>query len=237
MTTGITPGEYESSYDALVKAPGISPVSRAPANALVDRMLQAAASSKTSDITKRIAEAAASGNTAMIFSLTDELKAHKDAEQARTSQLLDIAKNFTFSEVLRAFSGEYRELVFELAILSVRSSEEALTKPRKRSASNGTRQFRDTGPLYIISHNGKQIEARKNVGSPKLPGAEKEFYEFMGFDVSEDGRTLTPPTFTNKHGEVVQSNSKKNIINDLLAGSKLWADRGFRIKVKETVAA
>lgn len=239
MTTGNNPGDFESAYTSLVQTAGISPVARAAANALVDRMLQGKESTKTTDITKRIAEAAASGNTALIFSLTDDLKKIKDGEQERNEKLKEVASGYTFTELLRAFPGDYRELVHELATLTIAKVEEGLKSRGKRGSGSGgsNRPFRDTGPLYIISHNGKQFEARKNVGSPKSPGAERDFYEFMGLDVSADGKFVTPSTFTNSKGEVVPTHSKKNIINDLLAGHKYWLDKGFRIKLKETEPA
>jgi len=237
MTTGNTPGDFENAYSALVNSTGISVVSRATANALVDRMLQGKESSQTASITKRIAEAATTGNTALIFSLTDELKKIKDSEQARNEKLKEVASGYTFTELLRAYPEDYRELVHELATLVLQTNEEGLAKGKKRNSTPGNRPFRDTGPLYIISHGGKHIEARKNVGSPKLPGAEKDFYEFMGLEVSEDGKLVNPSSFTNIKGEVVPTNSKKNIINDLLAGHKYWIDRGFRIKEKQVQPA
>ncbi|MNI71026.1 hypothetical protein D3C73_1268760 [compost metagenome] len=66
-----------------------------------------------------------------------------------------------------------------------------------------------------------------------MPGAEREFFEFLGFDISEDGRLLDPITFVNAKGETVQSSSKKAVIDDLLAGNKYWTDRGYRIRIKE----
>lgn len=237
MTTGNTPGDFENAYNALVNNSGINAISRQSANALVDRMLQAKESGKTAGITKRIAEAAAKGDTALIFTLTDELKDVKNTEQARNEKLQEVASGFTFTELLRAFPGDYRELVHELATLVLQATEEGLAKSKKRGSSSGARPFRDTGPTYIITHNGKQFEAKKNVGAAKSPGAEKDFYEFMGLEVSADGKTLDPATFVNSKGETVPTNSKKNIINDLLAGHKFWLDKGFRIREKPTQPA
>lgn len=237
MTTGNTPGDFENAYSALVNSAAISPVSRAPANALIDRMTRASGSSVTAQVTKRIADAAASGDTDLIFSLTDELKEIKNKVRERSEKLQGLANGFTFREVLQAFPEEYREFVHELATLVLQTTEEGLAKGKKRNSTPGNRPFRDTGPLYIISHSGKHFEARKNVGSPKLPGAEKDFYEFMGLEVSEDGKLVNPSSFTNIKGEVVPTNSKKNIINDLLAGHKYWIDRGFRIREKQVQPA
>lgn len=233
MTTGSNPGDFENAYTSLVNSAGITPMSRAVANALLERMNQGKESTKTNGITQKIAEAAARGDTALIFSLTDELKKIKDSEAERSGKLKQLADGFTFSEVLRAFPGEYRELMHELGLLAIEHVETGLkNRGRRASSGEGNRPFRDTGPTYIISHNGSHFEAKKNVGAAKSPGAERGFYEFMGLEVSADGKTLNPATFTNSKGEVVPTNSKKNIINDLLAGHKLWLDKGFRIKEK-----
>jgi len=235
MTTAKPGGDFELAYNASVQNAELKPVSRASANALIERLLKVHESSQASSLTQQIQEAASKGNTDLIFSLTDELRRTKDNEQKRAEKLLEVASGFTLAEVLRAYPEQYRELVHEVALLVLETTEKGV-KTTKRQGTASPRPFRDTGPLYIISHHGQHFEARKNVGSPKLPGAERDFYEFMGLDVSADGKTIEPATFVNIKGETVPTNSKKNIINDLLAGHKLWLDKGFKIREKPVTA-
>lgn len=234
MTTETPSGDYEKAYQALVNASGISVISRQSANALVDRMLQSSESSKATGITKRIAEAAAKGDTALIFALTDELKAVKDSEKSRSDRLKEVAEGFTFTELMRAFSTDYRELVHELATLVLQATEKGVADSRKRSrtsSENAQKRSQATPPTYIIHWKAQSIEATKQAGAHKLPSSEKEFYQFMGFEVTPDGKSLEPNTFKNKAGEVVTAN-KNAIIADLLAGNPVWKDQGYRIELK-----
>lgn len=237
MTTAKPGGDFELAYNASVQNAELKPVSRASANALIERLLKVHESSQSSSLTQQIQEAAAKGNTDLIFSLTDELRRTKDNEQKRADKLLEVASGFTLAEVLRAYPEQYRELVHEVALLVLETTEKGIKAGKRQSSGEGSpRPFRDTGPTYIISQNGQHFEAKKNVGAAKSPGAEKAFYEFMGLDVSADGKTVDPATFVNIKGDTVPTNSKKNIINDLLAGHKLWLDKGFRIREKPSTA-
>lgn len=235
MTTGSTTGDFEEAYSALVKSSGIDSISRQVANSLVDRMLQGKESTQTSDITKRIAEAAATGDTDLIFSLTDELKKIKDKEQERTTKLREMASSFTFTELLRAFPSDYREMVHELATLVIQTSEKGLAERKKRSrtGSQNAQKRGQNGPaVYVIRWKGSSIEVIRQQGAARLPGAEKEFFEFMGFEVAPDGRSVEPTTFENKDGQTITA-SKNAIISDLLADNPKWKDQGFTIELKK----
>ncbi|MNN37428.1 hypothetical protein D3C81_1513780 [compost metagenome] len=133
-------------------------------------------------------------------------------------------------DVLRAFPA-FKDLAYELGLLVLMKTQEGLKSSKKPSQPRKDRLPK--GTIYVISHQGQMIEAQKNAGAAKLPGAEREFFEFLGFDISEDGRLLDPITFVNAKGETVQSSSKKAVIDDLLAGNKYWTDRGYRIRIKE----
>lgn len=239
MTTGSAPGDFENAYNALTRTTGLNVISRQTANALVERMLLGKESSKTIDITKKIAEAAAKGDTSLIFSLTDDLKKIKDSEQARTDKLQEVASGYTFTELLRAYPGEYRELVHELANLVLQTSEKGCAERFKRSRqakkNPGSRPYAAPA-TYVIHWKAQSIEATKGAGAPKLPSSEREFYEFMGFSISEDGKSLDPATFKNSAGDQVTA-TKNAILADLLAGNPVWVDQGFRIELKgESVA-
>lgn len=231
MTTDNTTG-FEAKYRAEVLRSDLSVVSRGSANAVVETLLANRNDPQSADLLKQIQEAAAAGDSDKIEQLADQLKSVKTAEAQRNGRLVEMAREYSLKDVLRAFPA-FKDLVYELGLLVLETTEEGM-KQQKKSPRAAERGFRDTGPLYVISHEGKHIEVRKNVGAAKSPGAEKEFYDFMGLDVSADGKQVAPATFVNIKGETVPTQSKKNIINDLLAGHKLWLDKGFRIREKQT---
>lgn len=230
MTTD-TNTDYETLYKAAVVSAELSVVSRGTANSVIDRLLENRNDTTASDLTRRIQEAASQGDTDAIFKLTDELRQAKSDESERNSRLLKIAAEFSFADVLRAYQRDFKDLTYELGLLVLQKTQEGLTKGKRpaRDRSGSTPK----GTVYLISHGGETIEAMKNAGAAKLPGAEKEFFEFLGFDISADGRLLDPATFVNIKGETVPANSKKAVIDDLLAGNRSWKDRGYYIKIKE----
>jgi hypothetical protein len=234
MTTDNTTG-FEAKYKAEVLRSDLSVVSRGAANAVVETLLATRNDPQSAELLKQIQAAAAAGDTDQIEQLADQLKTVKTAEAQRNGRLVEMAREYSLKDVLRAFPA-FKDLVYELGLLVLEASEKGL-KQKKTPRPAGERPFRDTGPLYVISHDGKHIEVRKNVGAAKSPGAEKEFYDFMGLDVSADGKQVSPASFVNIKGETVPTQSKKNIINDLLAGHKFWLEKGFRIREKPVQSA
>lgn len=227
--------EHEMLYKAAVESADINVISRASANAVIERLMSGRNDATATDLTTQIQQAAATGDTDLIFKLADDLRQAKEAEKQRNSRLLKMADEFSLTDVMRAFPA-FRDLVYELGLLVLQTTETNLKARRPRSSSGTSRKRTNEhakGTVFIISHNGQSIEAQKNVGAAKLPGAEKEFFTFLGFDITPDGRMLDPATFTNHRGELVAANSKKAVIEDMLAGGAYWVNRGFRIKVKE----
>lgn len=231
MTTDNTTG-FEAKYKAEVLRSDLSVASRGAANAVVETMLASRNDPQTADLLTKIQAAAAAGDSDQIEQLAEQLKSVKSVEAQRSARLSEMAREYSLKDALRAFPA-FKDLVYELALLVLEKTEEGLKQKRAPRAAGSSPVFRDTGPLYRISHNGEHIEVRKNVGAAKSPGAEREFYEFMGLDVSEDGKLVSPASFVNIKGQTVSTQSKKNIINDLLAGHKFWTGKGFSIKVKE----
>lgn len=232
MTTD-APNDFKTLYDAAVDSSGLSPVSRAVANVVIGRLLAGKTAPIETELACRIKEAAAAGDIDQIFKLTDRLRQAKADEEAQSAKLREIAGEFTFAELLKAFPSEFNDLVHELGLLALQTCEENLAKNRPRR-DRGTRSTSET-PVYVITHGGRHIEARKNTGAPKSPGAERAFYEFLGFKVSADGHTLTPSMIPNIAGEDVIA-TKKNIIEGILAGADYWVVQGYTAKVKEATA-
>lgn len=235
MTTDAPDTDFETLYKAAVSSADLSVVSRGAANSVIDRLFESRNTAQAADLTRRIQEAASQGDSESIFALTDELRSVKKTESERNARLIKLADEFSLMDVLRAFPA-FRSLAFELGLLVLQKTEEGL-KHYKKPARVRPASSTPKGTVYLISHNGETIEAIKNVGAARLPGAEVEFFEFFGFDISPDGRLLDPPTFTNIKGEVVPANSKKAIIDDLLAGNRHWKERGYSIRIKDSTTA
>jgi len=222
--TETTP-DIETLYRAASGSQTTSAAARNTAQAVVDRMLEVKQDARTSDLTRRIQHAASEGNSDLIFKLADELKSVKNGERERQARLVQLADEFSFAELLEAFPTDYRELACEIGLLVVQKMSEGAKRSRPRPPA----------PHYVIENeDGHTLEVVKGKGKPKLPGAEKEFYKFMGFDVSEDGRTVSPTTFGNLAGEVVPT-TKKALLDDLIAGNEFWTKEGYSIKLKERV--
>lgn len=227
MTTDKT-GDYQTLYKGAVESAELSPVSRAVANAVIDRLVSTSKAPLELDLAARIKDAAASGNIDQILQLSDKLRAAKADEEAQSAKLRQLAGEYTFPELLKAFPTEFNDLVYELGLLIIRTTEANLPRGRNRGGSRPGVPV----PVYVISHNGRTIEASKNVGAAKRPGSEKEFYEFLGFQVSADGRRVKPSTIHNASGEEVAA-TKKNIIEGILAEADYWVGQGYSAKLKE----
>lgn len=220
-----TDPSFEMLYKAAIKSDEVSGIAKITAASVIERMMQNGRDEKSSILAQRIQKAASENDIELILKLTDELRSARTKETERLSKLVAMAEEFSFMEVLQAFPNDFKELAYELALVIIEQK-----RPKSGSKGSGSRP---AGQTYIISRGGKSIEAQKNLGAPKAPVHEREFFEFMGFAISTDGRSLEPIHFTNKQGERVLANSKKNVIEDLLAGNPAWEEKGYRIKVKE----
>lgn len=235
MTTDTTESsnkDYEMLYKAALSSDDTGVVARETAQQVVERFFEGKQDAQVVDLTLRIQTAAGEGNTALIIELTEELKKAIDVEHERATRLVKLAEEFSFLELLKAFPNDFKDLAYEIGLLVIQVTQAGIVKSKRRVSST-PRSRRVSKHKYLISRDDQTIEAVSNVGSPKKPGAEREFFEFMGFTVSEDGRTLEPATFVNIKGETVTIVSKKAVIEDLMAGHEAWLNRGYSIKVQE----
>lgn len=227
--------DYEKLFKEAVGGDLISRVARRAGESVVARMFEARTDDATAELTKRIQEAAGQQNIEMILALTDELRQSQDREAERSKQLYKLTTNFSFIEVLKAFPVDYNELVYELGVLTMEHVEDELAKSKTR-VRNGNPRERPPQPVYIITKGNHSIEAKKNVGAARLPSAEREFFEFLGFAISSDGRSTIPSNFKNVKDEIVSIVTKKTIIEDMLAGNLVWKHKGYKIELKEEAA-
>lgn len=216
--------DIETLYRAAATSEDTSAAARNIAKAVVDRLLEVKQDAQTSDLTRRIQQAASESNSDLIFRLADELKAVKSGERDRQARLVQLADEFTFEELLEAFPTDLKEMAYEIGLLILQKSSEGTKRSRPRPPA----------PHYIIENeDGHTVEVVRGVGKPKLPGAEADFYLFMGFSVAEDGRAVKPPSFFSTHAGEIVPTTKKALIDDLLAGGEKWKKEGYSIKLKE----
>lgn len=234
QTVGSTP-DFKAVYQAGVDDDSMSPVAKACAGKIFERLTAAKPNSEAAAIMSKMQAAITMNDHDEIVGLADQLKALKLAEENQKQQLLSISEEFRFEDLLNAYPREVEALAYELSALAMTAAQEEITKLknpgriRNRSRSG---QPRIATKAYIISHQGKSMEIVPNVGKPAIPGKERELFNFLGFHVSSDGRTLTPGTFTSVNGVETIGHSKKLIIDDLLAGGSYWLDKGFSIAEK-----
>jgi hypothetical protein len=220
--------DYETLFNAAAGSAEVSVVARESAQHVVAKLLEVEKSTEGYDLTARIQAAASAGDISLIFQLTDELKELKTGEDQRAGRLTKLAEEFSFSELLQAFPAQYKALVYSVGLEAIKKIEEV----RKKQKAGVGRIRTPSNVVYLITRNGVTIEAKKNAGAPKSPGAERAFFEFMGFSISDDGKLIDPPAFKNFEGVMVNSGSKKHVIEDLLSGSTSWVEKGYSIELK-----
>ncbi|MFK4136501.1 hypothetical protein ACI2KR_30155 [Pseudomonas luteola] len=226
---------FKDRYETSLTSEIHNPASRNLAEKVLNRLLDIKPNKTSLDLTARIHEASAKGNVELILQLSDELKKRKEEEDAQLARLTGMKSEYTFDELLTAFPEELQALAYELAYEVLNGVEAALNgSKRKRRSGEDTAVAANRRPktakTYVISRNGKQILATTNTGRPSHPGNDREFFEFLGFSISEDGKTLNPPTFTDISGNSKAAISKKAIIEDMLAGNENWSVGGYKIQ-------
>lgn len=228
MTPEIQQTEFETLYKAAVESADLSRLTRAVANKVMDRLFETAKDKKSNGLTERIAAAATSGDLATIFALVEELKQTQSAEEARNERLYKLTEEFTFPELLHAYNTDFKDLTYEIGLIIIQQMKEGAPKEGKKSASKPRKGM----PSYKITRGSKHVIVKPRPGVPLAPGLEREFFEFMGFNISEDGKAITPSTFRNNKGQMVAV-TKKAVVTDVAAGSQDWADRGYAIAIIE----
>lgn len=224
--------DFEMLYSGAINSDQVGPIARVTAQKVVERFLAIQVDNDTTDLTRKIQQAASENNIELILSLTDELRTAKDAEHQRHARLVKVSDEFSFNELLHAFPTDLKDLTYEIALLVIKQVEEGLKQSKSRSRPSRTAGMkRESKNRYLIKNGDESIEVVPNVGRRKTPSSERDFYEFMGFKLSDDGRSVIPENFTNKEGNVIENVSKKSIIEDLLAGNALWADKGYSIEL------
>ncbi|WP_408602214.1 hypothetical protein [Pseudomonas sp. PLMAX] len=224
--------DFEKAHAEAVANEAVSPISKSVSEALFARLSKIRPRTATLHITKDIEIASAACNVDEVLRLAKRLEQTKHDEKAQTDQLLEISKEFSFEELIAAYPKEVISLAHELALLAINASEEALAKSKKRDRS--TTRKKGNQQVYVISKDGKSIECTMNKGRPANPGVDRPFYEFLGFKVSDDGKSLSPDSYKDANGQTTTSISRKWIILELLKGNSEWISMGYTISEKTT---
>lgn len=218
--------DFKDRYEAAIGRADHGTMSKACAEKVLDRLMSIKPNSQSTELTKQIQAAAAVNDIQLILSLSKKLLELDENEHAHIEKLASMRSEYSFEQLLSAFPEELQQLAYELAFEVLTATERAVSAKNKRQSGGRAAKIAKS---YVISHGDKTIEAMPNTGRPANPGADRDFYQFMGFEVSEDGRTLTPDSFSNKEGVVISMISKKSIIDDLLAGNQTWVANGYGI--------
>lgn len=224
MTSEIQSTELEALYKAAIGTDKVNRHALVIAERVVDRLLKAPEKSGANDLTGRIATAAGKNDIDAIFKLVEELKQSKADEESRQDRLNQVTQEFEFPELLQAFNVDYRDLVYEIGLLILQNKGPTTPRQRKGKSTVGKRGK----PSYRITRGDNSILVKPQPGAPRTPGVERDFYEFMGFRVADDGRGLHPETFRNYLGDEVVV-SKRAIIDDLIRRNERWTNKGYSI--------
>ena len=224
--------DFEKAHAEAVASEAVSQISKSVAEALFSRLTKIKPRTATLHIIKQIETASAACNVDEVVRLAKRLEQIKHEEKAQTDQLIEMSKDFPFEELIAAYPKEFISLAHEIAIIAINASEEAITKSKKRGRSTSRRDKSDL-QIYVISKDGKSIECTMNKGRPGNPGKDRAFYEFLGFQVSEDGKSISPDSYKNADGQTTTSISRKWIILELLKENPQWMSMGYTICAKE----
>jgi hypothetical protein len=222
---------FEKAHAEAVANEAVSPISKSVSEALFARLSKIKPRTATLHITKDIEIASAACNVDEVLRLAKRLEQTKHDEKAQTDQLLEISKEFSFEELIAAYPKEVMSLAHELALLAINASEEAIALSKKRIRTT-TRGKKSESEVYVISKDGKSIECTMNKGRPANPGVDRAFYEFLGFQVSDDGKSLSPDSYKDANGQTTTTISRKWIIMELLKGNPQWVSMGYTISQK-----
>lgn len=200
---------------------------------VLDRLMNIKPNNRSSALAREIHEASGKGDIAKIIALSEQLKQMQEEDSERLGRLVELRSDYSFEELLCAFPEDLENVAYQLANDILVAAQQAI-KGAKAPASK-TKRTRNpkTAKSYVISRDGQQILAVPNTARPASPSADREFYEFMGFEVTEDGKGLLPASFLSFEGQEITNISKKVIIDDLLAGNALWGDKGYVISEAE----
>lgn len=222
--------DFEKAHSEAVANEAVSPISKSVSEALFSRLSKIKPRTATLHITKDIEIASAACNVDEVLRLAKRLEQTKDEEKAQTEQLIEISKEFSFEELIAAYPKELKNLSHELALLAINVCEEAISKSKKRDRSSTRRKVNQQ--VYVITKDGKSIESTMNKARPANPGVDRDFYEFFGFQVSPDGKSLTPNSYEDSNGQTITKISRKSLILELLKGNTRWISLGYTIAEK-----
>lgn len=223
-----SPQDFKQLYEGAVNKDNVSALAKATAEKVLLRLTSIKPYTATLGILKSIQEASAAHDIPEVVRLSARLDKVKGDEDANMEKLAQVTTDFPFESLLSVYSEEIKSLAYELALIVISTAEESKSKGRARGDKPKT--------TFIITKGDQSIETTRNAGKPALPGADKEFYEFMGFQVAEDGRSVTPNSFPDINGARITKLSRKLIINDMLAGNSHWSSRGYAIQEKSEQA-
>lgn len=225
------PQDFEQLYEGAVNKENISPLAKATAEKVLLRLNSIKPYTATLAILKSIQEASAAHDIPEVVRLSARLDKVKGDEDANMEKLAQMTEDFPFESLLSVYSEDLKNLAYEIALIVINTAQDEKAKSRTRSRGEGQSRNKQK-PTFIIKKGDQSIEVVRNAGRPALPGVDKGFYEFMGFQVSQDGKSLTPESFPDSNGNRVTSISRKVIINDMLSGNKHWSARGYTITEK-----
>lgn len=192
--------------------------------------------SRSNDVMEQIQEASRRNDSLEIIRLSKILESQEAEQSSRLNKLTELKSEFSFADLLAAYKDDVQELAYDLAYMVLEGTQHAIENSNKSGkASQRAPRTPRVAKSYIISKGDQTLTAAPNTGRPAAPGTEREFFEFFGFAVSEDGKTLEPSSFVDAEGQQVTVVSKKAIINDLLAENSTWAKKGYSIREAEAL--
>lgn len=226
----------KEQYEAAIEKSDRVPQSKIIGEFVLDALINASGeSSKIRELRLQIKSAIDSGNDDEAFTLMNELKTIKDAEQESASALTEISSKFTVSQILSSFKTDpaFEEIVYGLALKVLTQTNTALTSPSGKSKTPREKTAPKPALVYVISkgEESAKLVMRIGKGAANLV-QDAEAFTLLGFEIEKDaeGRdTLVPATFADKMG-VEHPASRRTIATAI---EEKTAFEGYTIATKE----
>jgi hypothetical protein len=223
--------DFKKDFEEAIGSNFHNEAAKSIAKTVLTKLTAGTVASGFSDINKRIAEAAMSGDTEKVLELSGELKKVKDSQKTHEAGYAAIRKANDFSVVLQVYKNDIEKLAYEIAYTVLTSTHTALSQPatkgkrgpNKPKDESGEPKVKTAPASYTITKGGESITLILRRGNGGLKMDEKEF-AFLGFKVVEkDGKeVLDPPTLNN--GKKTVEAGRKSIKDAIVDKSPQFKD-------------
>lgn len=239
VNTPKSPSSAQTEYDKVLGERFYSQEAKELGKNIFKKITSVGESTKLADIRAAMMKALSEADDETFAKLNTEMEQAKRDEKNLGAKFKEIRGANKFETIVQAWGPEIRDLAYEVAAEVIKGTNVALQNAtsgeapkRTRNTAAGTEKGPTKPAQKFEIDNGKGKKAilvmRKGLSGP---GSDEEAYKLLGFTVSADGKTVTPPTFKYEDG-TESPDAKRSTIRAALLDKKAF--KGFTItEIKE----